>query len=61
MFLNDGVSEKDEARVRVCACVRACVWWGVLGTLSPGLEVTGRKYQRQLGNSPLTTQGRAVH
>ena len=21
MFLNDGVSEKDEARVRVCACV----------------------------------------
>lgn len=51
MFLNYGVSEKNEECV--CVCARST------HTLSLGLEVTGRKYQRQLGNSPLTTQGRA--
>lgn len=53
MFLNYGVSEKNEECV--CVCARST------HTLSLGLEVTGRKYQRQLGNSPLTTQGRAPH
>lgn len=55
MFLNYGVSGKNEECVCVCACARST------HTLSLGLEVTGRKYQRQLGNSPLTTQGRAPH
>lgn len=42
----------------MCCC---CFFFVFLGALSPVLEVTGRKYQRQLGNSLLTTQGRARH
>ena len=38
----------------VCVCVCVCV-----GSPVTRLKVAGRKYQRQLGNSPPTTQGTA--